>query len=395
MPDKYLELKSELRSELNRILDYWSSHTIDAVHGGFLGRIDHENRPVKNSSKGIILNTRILWSFSAASNHFGTNTYINICDRAYNYLAKHFKDKAHHGVFWELDFKGTPVNRRKQIYAQAFAIYALSEYYIFSKDEGARDWAIELFELIEKYAKDDKKDGYLEAFDEDWTPIEDVRLSAKDMNATKTMNTHLHIMEAYTRLSDIYDNPNLKKSLRNLLLLFQNTFLNQENHYDLFFDDDWKLLSSTISYGHNIETAWLTIEAAKRIDDDELLKHTQESAIKVVDTFLKEALDADKGIINEKNRATGEIDTDRHWWPQIEAIIGLKYAYELTNESHYIEKALDTWQFTKMFLIDQKNGEWHFRVNKNGRPYTEEDKVSMWKAPYHNTRGCIILNSAF
>ncbi|MBO0321047.1 AGE family epimerase/isomerase [Muricauda sp. CAU 1633] len=393
MPQPLQVLQSELRTELDRILNYWSQNTLDFDHGGFWGRIDHRNKIVSNAPKGIILNTRILWSFSAASNHLKTNEYQFICDRAHEYLKDHFKDSIHSGVFWELDYTGNPINTRKQIYAQAFAIYALSEYYILSKNEEAKQWAIQLFEIIEKVAKDPLNGGYLEAFREDWSPIEDMRLSTKDMNASKTMNTHLHILEAYTRLSDIYENDQLKSSLKELVFLFQERFLTVENHYDLFFDTNWNLLSSVVSYGHDIETAWLVIEAVKRLKNNALLKEVQDTAIRVANTFLQEAIDDDMGVINEKNTKTGHVDQDRHWWPQMEAIVGLGYVYDVTNNAKYIETALSIWKFAKKHLIDHENGEWHFRVDKNGAPYTQEDKVSMWKAPYHTTRACISLSA--
>ncbi|MBF8148578.1 AGE family epimerase/isomerase [Winogradskyella sp. F6397] len=391
MSESYPQLKTECQNELIDIVSYWSKNTVDADHGGFLGQIDHFNVPVPKANKGIILNTRILWSFSAASNHFNTQVYKAICDRAYHYLKAFFNDLTSKGVYWELDYLGNPINKRKQVYAQAFAIYALSEYYTFSKDEAAKNWAIELFDLIEKHAKCEQT-GYLDAFNDDWTPIEDMRLSEKDMNAEKTMNTHLHIMEAYTSLLKIYDNENLKASLKSLVNIFQNKFLNSNNHYDLFFDKNWNLLSNTISYGHDIETAWLVIEATKALNNDELLNEVKTTALKVANTFLNEAIDAEGGVINEKNLSTNHTDTDRHWWPQVEALVGLKYAYSINEDEKYNDNAIKIWEFTKKHIIDHNHGEWHFRVDKNGKPYTKEDKVSMWKAPYHTTRAFIILN---
>ena len=393
MLETYNILKSELHSELKNILNYWTNNTLDQENGGFLGQINHYNKVIDNANKGIILNSRILWSFSAASNHLNSNEHKSICDRAYLYLKTFFNDEKHKGVFWELDYQGKPVNKRKQVYAQAFSIYALSEYYIFSKNEDAKNWAIELFNQIEKHAKDNKNIGYFEAFNEDWSPIEDMRLSDKDMNASKTMNTHLHILEAYTTLLKIYDSEALRESLKMLVDVFLEKFLNKNNHYELFFDDNWNLLSNSISYGHDIETAWLVIEAAKLLNDKALLKKTENVALKVANTFLEEALDKDCAVINEKNLTTNHIDTDRHWWPQVEALIGLKYAYNLNKDEKYLTTSIKIWDFTKKHLIDHKNGEWYFRVDKNGDPYTEEDKVSMWKAPYHTTRACIILNN--
>lgn len=392
MNGDYKKLKSELGSELINILNYWSKNTLDQEHGGFIGKRDHFNRVVDKASKGIILNTRILWSYSAASNHLKTDAYKTECDRAYEYLNTFFRDKTYKGVYWALDYAGQPINKRKQVYAQSFAIYALSEYYQFSKNEEAKTWAIELFGQLEKHAKDNEKVGYLEAFDENWDAIDDMRLSKKDMNAAKTMNTHLHVLEAYTSLLKIYRNKDLEASLHSLVEIFIEKFLTTENHYNLFFDVDWNLMSNTVSYGHDIETAWLVIEAAKALNDDDLLKRTQDIALKVADTFLEEAIDADGSVINEKNLTTNEIDYDRHWWPQVEALIGLNYAYNLEPNQEYINNSLAIWDYTKKKLLDKKNGEWHFRVNRNGNAYTEEDKVSMWKAPYHTVRACILLN---
>lgn len=392
MNEGYNQLKSELNSEFKNILSYWTNNTLDLEFGGFLGKIDHYNNVIPKASKGIILNTRILWSFSAASNHLKTNEYKVICERAYNYLKDFFKDKNYKGVYWELDHLGNPINKRKQVYAQAFTIYALSEYYEYSKNEEAKIWAIEIFKLIEKYAKDKLNSGYLEAFNEDWSSIEDMRLSNKDMNASKTMNTHLHILEAYTSLLKIYDNNKLKESLKTLVEVFLQKFLNSKNHYELFFNDQWNLLSNSVSYGHDIEAAWLLIEAVKPLEDKALLDQVNAIALKIADTFLQEGIDIDGAVINEKNLTTNHVDTDKHWWAQVEALVGLNYAYNLKNDKKYIDNSLKIWDFTKRNLIDYENGEWFFRVDKKGKIYTQEDKVSMWKAPYHTSRACIILN---
>ena len=392
MINEYKKLKKELDIELKNILSYWTENTIDKEFGGFLGKRDHYNKVVEKASKGVILNTRILWSFSAATNHLKTDTYKDVCDRSFNYLKDFFNDKINKGVYWEVDYLGNPINKRKQVYAQSFTIYALSEYYLFSKNEEAKTWAIELFNQLEKYAKDSVNEGYFEAFNEDWSPIEDMRLSDKDMNASKTMNTHLHVLEAYTSLLKIYDNNELKASLKMLVKVFLEKFLNTKNHYELFFDDQWNLLSNSVSYGHDIEAAWLVIDAAKLIDDSELLHLSEEVAVKVADTFLLEAIDKEGAVINEKNLTTNHIDTDRHWWPQVEALVGLKYANDLKSDEKYISSSLKIWDFTKKNLIDHKNGEWFFRVDEKGNVYKSEDKVSMWKAPYHTSRACIILN---
>ncbi len=390
MKQAIAQFKSELHAELLNILAYWTNNTQDLQHGGFYGRIDSENQKVTDASKGIILNTRILWSFSAASNYLQSNEHGAICDRAYRYIKDYFVDAEQGGVFWEVDYLGGPLNKRKQVYAQAFAMYAFSEYYEFSKKTEAQDLAVDLFRLIEKYSYDKRKDGYLEALSEDWGRLDDMRLSEKDMNTSKTMNTHLHILEAYTRLLQVCDGEKVRKTLKSLVELFNEKFLSDAYNYHLFFDDDWSLQSQVVSFGHDIEAAWLVLEAAKAVGDEGLIEKCSDNAIKIADAFLKDGLNGG-AVLNEKDLKTGEADTDRHWWPQVEAMIGLAYVYNLTKEEKYIQTAIDIWQYVKGHLLDKENGEWYFRVNEQGVPYGE-DKVSMWKAPYHTTRACMVLN---
>jgi len=381
-----------MRIQLFKDLDYWINNSLDESEGGFVGTIDHHNQVIPKAPKGIILNTRILWSFSAASNHLATKYFESVSKRAFNYLKNHFFDEKYGGFYWELDYKGVPVNKRKQVYAQAFAIYSLSEYYLLSNDEKAKEMAITLFHLLEEKAYDSVNGGYIEAFDEDWGELSDLRLSVKDMNAAKTMNTHLHVLEAYTLLLRIYDSEDLKSSLKSLILLLQDKFLNDNFHYNLFFDTKWNLLSHSVSYGHDIEAVWLLIDAAVALNEPSLLAKVNESAIRVAETFRHEAIDEDKAILNEKNLLSNEVDNDKHWWPQVEALIGFDYVYRLTKDNSYLEKSVAIWNYIKNNLLDHVHGEWYFRVNDKGEVYKEEDKVSMWKAPYHTTRACIKLN---
>ena len=354
-----------------------------------MGQRDHENNLVPEANKGIILNTRILWSFSAIAGFSGDAKTKQLSVRAYNYLYDFFQDKKYGGVYWELNADGTSVRRKKQVYAQAFAIYGLSQYYLLTKEETAKIWAISLFKLLEQHALDGKNEGYIEAFQEDWSVVEDMRLSEKDQNAAKTMNTHLHVLEAYTLLYHIYPDSKVKKSLENLINLFLDRFLTKNGHFHLFFDKKWQLLSSTISFGHDIEAAWLLIEAAKVTENTELLQKTEKIALIVAKTFLKEGYIEGKGVLNELNKNNNKIDKDRHWWPQAEALVGLLYAYEIDKDIVYKTAILDIWNFIKNNIIDYKNGEWFFRIDDNNQAYVNEDKLGMWKCPYHNSRALL------
>ena len=384
--------RDEISSELKNIMTYWKQFSIDNIHGGFVGRRDHYNHLIENAPKGAILNTRLLWSFSAVANFEEDKESLKLAERAWNYIEDNFWDKEYNGVFWELDAQGQPQNTRKQIYAQAFAIYALAEYYNLAKTEKAKDRALELFDLIETNARDIESNGYLEAFQRDWTTIEDMRLSEKDLNSAKTMNTHLHILEAYTLLMQVTNKPEVKEALDNLIVLFLNKFLdNETRHYRLLFDVNWNSQSELISYGHDIEAAWLLVEAAKTTKNNLLIENAKKANVLIAEVFLKEGYQIDKGILNEKNLKTGEVDTDRHWWPQVEAMVGLDYAWRISGNKEFLEAKYNIWSFTKKHLIDRKNGEWFFRIDCNNSPYAKEDKLSMWKAPYHNSRALLML----
>lgn len=388
------KLSLELGIELKNILTYWAENSLDEIHGGFVGERDFFNNQVPDASKGIILNSRILWSFAAASNHYQSNEYKTVCERAYNYLKENFKDKEFGGVYWELNANGNPINTRKQVYAQAFMIYALSEYYLYSKNPKALSWAIELYELIETHASDKIHKGYIEAFNKDWSPIEDMRLSDKDENEAKTMNTHLHVLEAYTTLYKVYKNEQLKKDLSVLIQLFLTKFLNPENYMNLFFDEQWNLKSTLISYGHDIETAWLLIEAAKVIEDQKLIDETNRIAVLIANKFIENGVDTDGGVLYEFEPKTGILDTDKHWWPQAEALVGLRYAYDITGDDKYLIVSSKIWSFTQQNIIDKTNGEWFWKIDNQGNVSENEYKVGSWKAPYHNSRACMLLSKS-
>lgn len=380
---------TSVQIELATILEFWQRNAPDTVNGGYIGRINHFGEKIPEASKAIILNSRILWTFSAAANHFGGNRYEKECERSYGYLKNYFKDAKNGGVFWEVDYLGNPTNTRKQVYAQAFTIYALAEYYKVCKKQEVLDWALELFALIEGHALDTAFEGYTEAFAENWDVIEDVRLSDKEPNTPKTMNTHLHILEAYTTLYEVVKDANVHHALENLIRLFLDKFASENQHFKLFLSTTWQNLSSEASYGHDIEAVWLLVHAARTINDSSLVEKTEALAISVADVFIEEALDTDFGVFNAIDLKTGKVDTDKHWWPQAEAIVGLLFVSKITGNDKYTSIAKEIWAFTKSTIVDSKNGEWFFRVDRDGKPYTSENKLGPWKCPYHNGRACI------
>ncbi len=382
------QLKAELSLELTHILNYWMEYAVDEVNGGFIGKVDHNNNKIQDSPKGSILNARILWTFSSAYRLTKKSEYLKMAYRAYQYIYEHFVDRVHGGIYWELDASGKPKNGRKQIYANAFAIYGLTEFYKITNDQVALDLALDVFEYIEKYSLDKIYNGYFEAFTEDWNKLEDVRLSEKDANESKTMNTHLHILEAYTNLYRVHKTERIQKALENLINLFINQFINKNYNLNLFFDDYWNLKSDIISFGHDIECSWLLYEAAHVLGDKDIIEKVKPISVNMAEVSLK-GLDKDGGLYNEFEPGKNHLDTDKHWWPQAEAVVGFFNAWEISSNPGFLDKAWTSWEFTKKYIIDHKNGEWYWRVNKGGKPYETDEKAGFWKCPYHNSRLCM------
>lgn len=372
------------------ILPFWGDRMVDMTRGGFYGRIDGRNSLHPHAHKGAVLNTRILWTFSAAYMKFREPTYHRLAKRAFDFINDHFIDKEHGGVYWEVDFAGRPTQSKKQLYAQAFALYGFSEFYRATGDPAALNLSREIFDCMESTA-DSTHGGYIEGFAEDWSPLLDMRLSTKDINEKKSMNTHLHILEAYTNLYRIDKDLRVAQSLRAMIELFHHRIINSDTHHlSLFFEENWTRKSSTISYGHDIEASWLLREAATVLGDKEVLEATHslsnKLAIAAIEGFL-----SDGSMAYE--RSGNRLDRTRHWWVQAEAVLGFTYAHLHTGSDEFRKIAARIWTYIQRNLIDYKQGEWFWGQTANGVIDHTEDKAGPWKCPYHNSRMCMQMMS--
>jgi mannobiose 2-epimerase len=287
-----------------------------------------------------------------------------------------------------LTHDGIPCDTKKQIYAIAFAIYGLAEFYRATGDEQSLDYAIKLFHCIEEHSNDSVHGGYFEAFNRDWSPIEDMRLSDKDANESKTMNTHLHILEAYTCLYRVWKDPIIKTRLSELIEIFISKILDQAGHLKLFFTEEWECSYDIHSYGHDIEASWLLHEAAIVLEDNDILLRVEFIVPKIA-VAADEGLRSDGSMIYEKNNASGHIDSDRHWWVQAESVIGYFNLWEHFGDKKALEKSLACWKYIKENLIDKDNGEWFWSIYSDGSINRKDDKAGFWKCPYHNGRMCM------
>ena len=379
--------KEVLHNLTENILSFWINRMPDP-RGGFYGQCDGNNNLRPNAPKGAILNARILWAFSAAYRVTGDEKYLEMAKRAKDFLENYFIDNEFGGLFWALNADGTPLDTKKQFYAIGFAIYGLSEYSRATGDLDAKDLALRLFHDIEKHSRDNVSGGYLEAMTRDWQPIGDMRLSDKDDNAAKTMNTHLHILEPYTNLLRIApENNDVREAVKNLIDIFLDKIEDPKSHHlGLFFDTDWTRRDGEISYGHDIEASWLILEAAQVVNDpivlEKTIKHTKDIAIAAL-----EGRCTDGSMIYERH-ANGHYDNDKHWWVQAENVVGQLYLWKYHGMDEMYPKAVQSWEYIRENIVDNINGEWIWRRKGNQIIY-EDDKAGFWKCPYHNSRMCL------
>lgn len=383
------KLRQDVLLELEEnILPYWLKKMQDP-RGGFFGHRDGYDILHPEAQKGAVMNARILWSFSAAYRLLGKPEYLDAATRAKREIIDRFYDKEFGGIFWSVDHEGKPLDMKKQFYALGFAIYGLSEYARALGDEEALEYAVKLFHDIESHSRDREKGGYVEALNRDWSPIADMRLSDKDLNATKSMNTHLHIIEPYTNLLRIWNSEELKEATVSLLHLFLDKIVmtDRRGHLALFFDDDWNELNpGIISYGHDIEASWLLLETAEVLGNKDIFEKTCGVVAKIADASL-EGRCADGSMIYE-SFPDGRVDADRHWWVQAESVIGQLYMYLFHGRGDMLHDVYESWKYIQDHLIDRDCGEWFWSI-RDGKPIRSEDKAGFWKCPYHNSRMCM------
>ena len=385
-----------MHSELeNNILPFWMNKMEDNEEGGFYGQITGEDELKPEASKGAILNARILWTFSSAYRLLKKPEYLETATRAKRYLIDRFYDPQYGGIYWELDYKGNPLDTKKQIYAIGFAIYGLSEYARATGDAEALEYAQRLFDTIEQHSFDSEQNGYVEALTRDWQPIGDMRLSDKDENEKKTMNTHLHILEPYTNLYRVWKDEQLERQLRNLIEVFITRILDpQTGHLNLFFEEDWTNKYRIYSYGHDIEASWLIHEAALVLGDPELLKRIEPIIIRIAQA-ADEGLNPDGSMIYENFLDKQKIDRELHWWVQAENVVGHINLYQHFGDTEALDTAARCWEFIKTKLIDREQGEWHWSLLPDGTVNRRDDKAGFWKCPYHNGRMCMEVIERF
>jgi mannobiose 2-epimerase len=387
MRERLQQYYHEMQEELAVILAYWKTHTPDKELGGFAGKINHANEIIPGAPKGVVLNARILWTFAAAHSFTNDKNDAAVAQRAYDYLNQYFFDTTYGGVYWSVAANGSPLDRKKQVYGISFVIYGLAEYYKLHPQEELLQKAQELYRLLIKHAYDAEQGGFIEALAEDWSKMQDYRLSDKDSNTPKSMNTMLHVMEAFTNLYRIWPDKELEQQLASLIEIFCTKIIHPvTGHLQLFFSENWTAQGHEVSFGHDIEAAWLLQEAAEVLGNEELLSLAKQKAIHL-STAAAKGIDDDGALWNESDDTYTHWSCEKHWWPQAEAMVGFFNAWQLTGEDVWLQRSLNAWEFVKSKLKDPA-GEWYWGIEAANKT-VKEDKAGFWKCPYHNSRACM------
>ena len=376
----------EVRENLTScILPYWLK--LKDPKGGFYGEVSADGTVFYDAPRGVILNARLIWSFAAAYAALKDTQYLVAAVHARDWFLDHFCDHKYGGVYWSVTAEGEWLDTKKQLYAQGFAIYALSELYKVTGDDEALKNAVNLYKVVESHFADTVNGGYIEALSRDFSPLEDMSLSAHDINADKTMNSHLHVLEAYSNLYQVWPDETLKTRVEALLSLTGERVMGADGHLQLYFKRDWTVLPGAVSYGHDIETSWLALEAAFALHDADVVNRVRPWARRV-GAAGNEGLLPDGSMRYEK-LLDGQFDDSRQWWVQAESVVGNLWLWKYHADAEALERAFAAWAYIREHLVDTISGEWWWAILPDGTRDLSQPKAGFWKCPYHNTRMCL------
>ena len=375
----------------NNILPWWIEHDVDEEHGGFYGAVTNDNAPVPHATRFITLNARLVWTFSAAYRVMGNPEYKKMADRAYNYFIKYFWDDEYNAANNRVDEFGDPVSKPRYIYGEAFAIYGLSEYARAMGCNEALEYARKLVASLEKHVYDPVYKGYFESCKPDWTHDPWTRGVNRLPTDEKTMNNHLHLIEAYTCLLRTDKSDFMQNKVREHLYVMLNKIVDHDIHHYFYFQArDWKPTTQEISFGHDIEGTWLMMETAEVLGEPEAMRYAKDTCMNMARACYEQGFRKEDGaMLSEYDPVTGHSSSFLSWWEQNEAVVGFLNAWEVTGEEKYLDASLKCFEFAREHFVDHENGGWFARLSLDGKTVLSTDKVNDYTCPYHNSRMCM------
>ena len=367
------------------LLPWWMEKAVDTANGGFYGEIDSDGRPVPDAPKFITLNARLVWTFASAYRVLGDEKYRDMANRAYAYFTEHFLDREYGGCYTLLDSAGRVLDDHKFIYGNAFALYGLSEFARALGSAEALSLAWEQAQNLEK-AWDAQYKGYYETAAGDWTPTPWVRGVNRCPTDVKTMNSHLHLLEAFACHLRVNRNRFTQNRVRQLLHIMLNRIVDNDiHHYHCYFDRAWNPTSWEISFGHDIEGSWLRLEAAEVLGEEETLRRTRDVCVNMARAALEEGFTEAGAMLTEYDPVSGKRSKTLTWWEQNEAVVGFLNAWELTGDEAFLDASVRCFEYAGRHFIDRERGGWYPALTLAGDS-CGRSKASGWICPYHNSR---------
>lgn len=379
------------------ILPYWYDNALDRTNGGYvLG--DDGRGGGQATEKQLVTQARLIWTFSHVHQHgFSGRDYLKAAEHGYSFLQDHFLDKEHGGYYWKTDLTGRPINDRKIIYGQAFVIYALVEYARASGRTEPLQQALGLYEVLQRRAYDGVNGGWAEHFTRDWKWITQPDPAAEvEVPGLKSANTHLHLMEALAELCQATGDARVRKSLEETLRLNATYFYPLQPGRSAFHrQPDWKEVtdpkSAGLSYGHNVEFAWLMIRAEQVLGNRPSWNHFEAHLAHA----LHYGFDYEHGgLYNRGADDKSATQRDKVWWVQAELIAALVEGSRHRPSPDYSRALNLTLEFVRKYQADPKDGVWYDTVLPDGQPKNPA-KAHNWKANYHDVRALVKLIDTF
>ena len=379
--------QQEMRAEFEAIADWWLEHVICLDSGDIAAEVSADNKRNRKAGKSLVYSARLLWFFSAAFRFRPDPRFRAAADLCYRELTSLYPDRRNGGLVWSVDAAGLPDSRKKQCYGLCFAVYALTEYFMATGHGDAIVTAEDLVCLVERNMYDTEHGGYIEAMTPDWRTLEDMRLGDTDLNAEKTMNTHLHVLEAWINFHRAQPGAESAARLARVADLFLQHFVASGGYQKRFFTRDWQELPAEISFGHDIEASWLLWEAGAVLDNGALRGRLLGPVVELADSVLESGAGPEGEVFHEGTQREA-VDRSRIWWVQAEALVGFMNAWQVTADERFLEASRASWAFIRDYQRDTEYGEWawYSRLDRAAPPIY---KAGFWKAPYHNGRAML------
>lgn len=383
-----------------KIMPYWYDTAQDKQHGGYLLSDDAAKQAPPATEKQLVTQSRMVWGFAHA--HLkGLSTanrnYLKAAEQGYRFLLAHFLDSENGGYYWTTDLAGKPLNQRKIVYGESFLIYGFVEYYRASRDEEALKRAMDLYNVLQRRAHDPKHGGWIEHFERDWTPMLKPGPEAiVEVGGMKSANTHLHLMEALTELYDATHDPEVRKSLEEAVKINATYFYPPKAGQSCFHRHlDWKPAtepsSAGLSYGHNVEFAWLLIRAQKVLGQRPSWDHFNAH----IEHALNYGYDHKRGGLYSRGMDDQPAtDTDKIWWVQAEMLAALTDGLQHKQDRAYSEALDKLVDFVFKYQANPADAIWLDTVAADGTPKNTA-KAHSWKANYHDVRAMVKFVEAF